>query len=66
MELYEIIHEQIFSRFDGEYTSKSTIITATMDKNMAEKMLKIYRANCGVDEAYNIRTVREPEIKEFK
>lgn len=66
MELYEIRHEQILSRFDGMYTSKSTIITATMDKDMAEKMLKIYRANCGIDEAYDMRVIREPEIKEFK
>lgn len=66
MEIYEIIHHQIQSRFDGGHISKSTVITATMDKDMAEKMFQIYRANCKMDEAYDMRIIREPEIKEFK
>lgn len=63
MELYEIVHEQILSRFDGGYTSKSTIITATIDKDMAEKMLQIYLSNCLEWETYKINTVKE-NIKE--
>ena len=66
MELYEIIHHQIQSRFDGGYISKSAVVTATMDKDIAEKMFQIYRANCKMDEAYDMRIIREPEIKEFK
>ena len=66
MEIYEIIHHQIQSQFDGGYISKSTVITSTMDKDMVEKMLQIYRANCKIDEAYDMRVIREPEIKEFK
>lgn len=66
MEIYEIIRHQIQSSFDGGYISKPTVITATMDKDMAEKMFQIYRANCKIDEVYDMRVIREPEIKEFK
>ena len=65
MEIYEIIYHKIESRFDGGYISKSTVVTATMDKDMAEKMFKIYRANCKIDEVYDMLVIREPEIKEF-
>jgi hypothetical protein len=63
MELYEITHEQILSRFNGGYTSKSTIITATTDKDMAEKMLQIYLSNCHEGETYEINIIKE-NIKE--
>ena len=65
MEIYEIIHRQFELWHDGLHISKHTVITATMDKDMAEKMLKIYRASCKMDEAYDMRVIREPEIKEF-
>lgn len=63
MELYEIVKTEIREWYNENcYTSKPSIITATMDKDMAEQMLSIYRQNCGVNEAYDIRTVREPQI----
>ena len=56
MELYEIVHwKSYLGRSDYGQTS---VITATMDKDMAEKMLEIYRYNQSTDESYEIRTVR--------
>ncbi len=65
MEIYEIIHFAFKSTPYGVCSVKTTVITATMDKDMAEKMFQIYRANCKMDEAYDMRIIREPEIKEF-
>ena len=59
MELYEIVKQDIIERFPNDYTSKTSVITATMDKDMAEQMLSIYKQNCGINESYAIRTVRE-------
>ena len=61
MELYEIIKHDIIERFPNGYASKPSVITATMDKDMAECMLSIYRQNCGQNEAYDIRIVRDIE-----
>lgn len=61
MELYELIKVE-FTRPAPHYLiEKSTVITASMDKDMIERMLDIYRENQGEDEAYEIRTVRISE-----
>jgi hypothetical protein len=59
MELYEIVRTEIFE-YHGHrcYTARTMVITATMDKDMAEKMLEIYKHNQGMDESYEIRTLR--------
>lgn len=62
MELYEIVKTDIMERYPNGYSGKPSVITATMDKDMADQMLSIYRQNCGQNEAYDIRIVREPQI----
>ena len=61
MELYELIKVEYIRLKPRYITEKSTIITASMDKEMIERMLDIYRENQGEDEAYEIRTVRMPK-----
>lgn len=64
MELYEIVkftHKPI----KGEEYFEPEVITATMDKEIAEKMLLIYKGNQNMNEAYHIRTLREPEVAQF-
>jgi hypothetical protein len=64
MELYEIIRISTYPC--GNYICTSTnVITATMDKDMAEKMLIIYKQNQNEDESYQLRTLREPEIRKW-
>ena len=64
MELYEIVkftHKPV----KGEEYFEPEVITATMDKELAENMLGIYRYNQNINEAYDIRTVRVSERMEF-
>ena len=61
MEIYEIVKYTHNPKFGTEYF-KTEIITATVDKELAEQMLTIYRSNQGMDEAYQIRTLREPKV----
>ena len=60
MELYEIVK---FTRkpIKGEEYFEPEVITATMDKELAEKMLKIYKCHQEMYESYQIRTLKEPE-----
>jgi hypothetical protein len=59
MELYEIVRTEIFEYHGNRcYTAKNSVITATMDKDMAEKMLEIYKHNQNGNESYEIRTLR--------
>ena len=59
MELYEIVRWEIFEYHSRTcYTGRTSVVTATMDKEMAEKMLEIYKYNQSDNEAYEIRTVR--------
>ena len=63
MELYEIVYWTTF-RYNGSIcytTAKPLVITATMDRSIAEKMFEIYKHNQGDDEAYEIRTLRISE-----
>lgn len=62
MELYEIVKTDIIEKYPNGYLGRPSVITATMDKDMADQMLSIYRHNCGDNEAYDIRIVREPQI----
>ena len=63
MELYEIVHWTTFNYHDHlcYTTAKPSVITATMDKDIAEKMLEVYKHNQSADEAYEIRTLRISE-----
>lgn len=64
MEIYEIVRTEILERHgNGWYTGRPSVITATMDKYMAERMLDIYKQNQSENESYEIRTIsaREPE-----
>lgn len=64
MELYEIRHKVFQSQSPyGWRNSVYTVVTATMDKDIAEKMLQIYLSNCSEGETYEINTVKE-KIKE--
>ena len=58
MELYELIKVEYVRPRPHYLTEQSTVITASMDKEMIEQMLDIYRENQDEDEAYYIRTVR--------
>jgi hypothetical protein len=58
MELYEIVKIDILDHSQSCYIGKTTVITATMDKAMAEQMLSIYKQNCGTREGYEIRTIK--------
>lgn len=60
MELYEIVK---FTRkpIKGEEYFEPEVITATMDKNMAEQMLEIYKQHQKMHESYQIRTLSEPK-----
>ena len=64
MELYEIVK---FTRkpTKGEEYFEPDVITATMDKDIAEKMLEIYKQNQKMHESYQIRTLREPDVISF-
>ena len=65
MELYEIIKVTL-TRVGGHMVqTKPSVITAVMDKDLAYKMLDIYRANEDGGDTYQIRTVRMPEVKEW-
>lgn len=64
MELYEIV----------KFTHKPTkgvdyfepeVITATMDKDMAENMLTIYKQHQKMHESYQLRTLKELEAVAF-
>ena len=63
MELYEIVktEQEWCSRGYGYYVSNTSVITATTDKDMAEKMLEIYKHNQSDGESYQIRTLRISE-----
>ena len=67
MELYEIVKTESvwIDRGYGYYNDKMSVITATMDKDMAEKMLEIYKHNQSDDESYQIRTLRISEPIEW-
>ena len=60
MELYEIVK---FTRKPsrGEEYFEPEVITATMDKDVAEKMLTIYKQYQKMHESYQIRTLKELE-----
>ena len=58
MEIYEIVKDEIFGSSEFGCFSRSSVITATMDKDMAEQMLAIYKHNCGEYERYNIRIIQ--------
>lgn len=55
MKLYEIIRITKMIHTDNSVTSIISVITATTDKYMAEKMLMIYKANCSDYEDYDIK-----------
>ena len=60
MEIYEIIRTEIVERHgNGWYTGRPSVITATTDRYMAERMLEIYKQNQGENESYYIRTISE-------
>lgn len=64
MELYEIVkftHKLV----KGEEYFEPEVITATMDKNMAEKMLEIYKQHQNTNESYQLRTLKEIEKVSF-
>lgn len=63
MELYEIVKTEIIERHSGYYDGKTSVITATMDKDLAEQMLSIYKSNQSSNESYSIRTLREPKVE---
>ena len=65
MELYELIKVEFIRPRPHYLTEKSTVITASMDKEMIERMLDIYRGNQDEDEAYEMRTVRMPRTIEL-
>lgn len=64
MELYEII-KFIRKPMTREDYFEPVVITSAMDKNFVYKMLDIYKANQDENEAYEIRTLRMPEVKTF-
>lgn len=65
MELYEIIKVTLTRLGGHTVQTKPSVITAVIDKDLAYKMLDIYRANEGEGNAYKIRTVRTPEVREW-
>lgn len=66
MELYEIVRTETFEYHGYRcYTAKISVITATMDKDMAEKMLEIYKHNQSGDESYEIRTLKISEPRKW-
>ena len=60
MELYELIKTEfpLIPGRPGHCVPKTSVITATMDKDMAENMLEIYRHNQSDYESYQIRTLK--------
>ena len=64
MELYEIV-KLTHKPYKGTDYFEPEVITATMDKDLAEKMLKIYQSNQNMNESYQIRTLKEPEVFTF-
>jgi hypothetical protein len=64
MEIYEIV-KFVHKPVKGEEYFEPEVITATMDKELAEQMLSIYKSNQGENEAYHIRTLREPKAVPF-
>ena len=67
MRLYEIVKtESVYiDRGYGYYNDKTSVITATTDKDVAEKMLEIYRHNQSDNESYQIRELKIPEVHEW-
>lgn len=61
MELYEIVRYEVVE-YHGHlcYTARTSVVTSTMDKDTAEKMLEIYKYNQSGNESYEIRTLRMP------
>lgn len=65
MELYEIVKVTL-TRVGGHMIeTKPSVITAVMDKDLAYKMLDIYKANEVGGDVYKIRTVRIPKVMEW-
>lgn len=65
MELYEIIKTTFEPGDRWTLKERPYVITAVMDKDLAYNILDIYKANQDENEAYEIRTVRMPEVKEW-
>ena len=66
MELYEIVKTTINAiRIGNTFGTTTSVVTATMDKKIAEQMLEIYQQNANEDESYQIRTLRELEAQPF-
>ena len=67
MKLYEVVKNELqwIDRGYGYYDGKISVITATMDKDVAEKMLEIYRHNQSDNESYHIRELKIPEVHEW-
>lgn len=64
MELYEIV-KFIRKPIKGEEYFEPVVVTATMDKQIAEQMLEIYQQNADENESYRIRTLRELKPQPF-
>ena len=65
MELYEIVKFTLQKIYGDITATNHCVITSTMDKNLVYNMLDTYKANQTENEAYQIRTVRMPEVKEW-
>ena len=67
MKLYEIVKTESvwIDRGYGYYNDQTSVITATTDKDVAEKMLEIYRHNQSDNESYQIRELKIPEVHEW-
>ena len=66
MELYEIVRitkNPIIT--ENVPSGIISVITATMNKDLAERMVTIYQQNANEDESYQIRTLRELEAQPF-
>ena len=60
MDLYEIVKMTRNAISAGNmFGTITTVVTATMDKKVAEQMLTIYQQNANENESYQIRTLRE-------
>ncbi len=67
MKLYEIVKTELqwIDRGYGYYDGKTSVITSTMDKDVAEKMLEIYKHNQCDNESYKIRELKISEVHEM-
>ena len=66
MELYEVVkitNNSIIAK--NVPNGIISVITATMDRQIAEQMLEIYRQNADENESYQIRTLRKLEAQPF-